>query len=238
LASRRTSGPFEYIATYVALRGYGPTALVGRKSGLPATDAFLRESREACGVETIYSKNGVREMLRILRNGRSIGFVLDQNMRRGVGIFVNFFGIAASTTPALALIAARRNTPVVPTFVIRLKVAKGGTKSSTCQRCRSRAAATASEDILINTRRFTLVLEAIIRRYPEQWFWVHRRWRCRPATEPPKSRPQPVPEPEPTTFRTTSRLRRARARPPPSRSFYQAASKVDPAWPAAGLRRT
>jgi Kdo2-lipid IVA lauroyltransferase/acyltransferase len=182
-------GNFELIAATGNLMGHGKNHLMGRKIKPPVVDRFVCGLRKGCGVETIPSKDGIKTVLRKLRNNENVGVVLDQNMRRGIGIFVNFFGVAASTTPALAIMALRRKIPILPVFMIRKgKSAKHHMiflPQVPCQDTGDR-----EKDTLVNTQRMTWVVEEIIRRYPEQWFWFHQRWRCRP---PEESKPSPVP---------------------------------------------
>ncbi len=103
-----------------------------------------------------------------------VGILIDQREKRSQGVEVEFFGRKASTTPASAFFALKTGATVVPVYAIRLEgwrhrfvaeppveLIKTGDKA---------------EDIRVNTQRHTEVLESIVRRYPDQWFWVHRRW--------------------------------------------------------------
>ena len=108
---------------------------------------------------------------------------IDQNSTRGLGVFVDFFGLPASTNSGMARIALRTDAPIVPVFIVRegrsarhrvhllpiLQVERTGEPS---------------EDVRRNTQRFTAVVEDMVRRHPEQWLWMHRRWKTRPPGEP------------------------------------------------------
>lgn len=183
-------GNFEMIAASTNLLGICRNSLMGRKIKPPVVDSLVVDLRKQCDVTTIYSKEGLKQVLRTLRRNEGVGIVLDQNMRRGIGIFVNFFGIAASTTPGLALLALRKKGGVLPSFCVReglnghhhlfvlppVPIAKTGDRD---------------HDLKLNTQRFTKIVEAVVRRWPDQWFWFHQRWRVRPADE---SQPGPVEE--------------------------------------------
>jgi len=122
----------------------------------------------------------MRPILKGLKNKELIGILLDQNTHRNAGVFVDFFGPPACTNEGLALLALRTETPVIPLFCMRegdrfrvefgsaLPLVRTGDKG---------------RDIKINTRQYNRALEEIIRRYPEQWFWVHQRWKTRPKNE-------------------------------------------------------
>jgi Kdo2-lipid IVA lauroyltransferase/acyltransferase len=181
-------GNFELIASTANIMGLGSNHLMGRKIKPPVVDRFVSSLRRSCGVDTIPSREGIKIVLRKLRNNENVGVVLDQNMRRGIGVFVNYFGVAASTTPALALMAIRRQIPILPVFMIRCgRTAKH--HMIFLPQCPTFESGDRDKDSLINTQRMTWLVEEIVRRYPEQWFWFHQRWRCRP---PDEDKPAPV----------------------------------------------
>jgi KDO2-lipid IV(A) lauroyltransferase len=129
--------------------------------------------------------NSARPVLECLRQGGTVGILIDQNTLPEDGIvFADFFGLPAATTTGLARFALRTGAAVLPGFVLwdeklgkyRLRfdppldlVRTGNTEL----------------DVAAATARFNQVLEGYIRRYPDQWLWVHRRWRTRPPGEPP-----------------------------------------------------
>ncbi len=132
------------------------------------------------GVKTIPRRNSIRDILKTLRKGECLGFVLDQNMTADEGVFVDFFNRAACTMPGLAVLAQRSGAPVVPVqfwrdaddihhhirFLPEMKWEEQGDDRD--------------ENILYNTQLYTKKLETLIREHPEQWLWMHRRWRTRP----------------------------------------------------------
>ncbi len=126
----------------------------------------------------------VRGLLSAMRAGEVVGMLIDTNMTPPQGIFVDFFGIPACTASGLARIALKTDAAVVPTFTIwdealgkyRLRFDPALTLVRTGD---------LEADIAANTQRFTKVIEDYVRKYPEQWLWVHRRWKTRPEGDPP-----------------------------------------------------
>src|SRR3990172_2219909 len=123
-----------------------------------------------------HGRGGGREAL---RRGGMVGILLDQNASRREGVFVPFFGEPASTSKSLALLALWSGAPVVPVFIQRdtagrhhLTIEPALPPPATGDR---------EEDVAAFTAAFSRVVESRIRRSPEQWFWMHRRWRTRPG---------------------------------------------------------
>jgi KDO2-lipid IV(A) lauroyltransferase len=103
-----------------------------------------------------------------------VGILIDQREKRGEGIGVEFFGHNASTTPASAFFAMKTGAAVIPAYAIRLE---GGRHRIVAEPpVELIETGDKAENIRINTQRHTAVLESIIRRIPDQWFWIHRRW--------------------------------------------------------------
>ena len=175
-------GNFELLAASFNLLEIGKNNLLGRRIKPAVMNRIVTGLRGSCGVDTIPGKDSIREILRRLKRNEGVGVVLDQNMRSGVGVFVNYFGVAASTSPGLAFIALRRNVPVQPIFIVR-RGASTRHAVLALPRVPLVESGDRERDVLVNTQRFTLVIEALVRRFPEQWFWFHQRWRCRPAGE-------------------------------------------------------
>jgi KDO2-lipid IV(A) lauroyltransferase len=103
-----------------------------------------------------------------------VGILIDQREKRGEGIGVQFFGENASTTPASAFFALKTGAAVMPAYAIRLE---GGRHRIVAEPpVEMIVTGNKAEDLRLNTQRHTEVVESIIRRYPDQWFWIHRRW--------------------------------------------------------------
>jgi len=166
-------GNWELLAGAHALSGM-PLSIVTRPLDHPLLDDLTARFRRRSGAELIVKRQAVREVLTALKRQRMVGILLDQNATRAEGVFVPFFGSPASTSRGLALLALRTGAPVVPIFLRR---EPGG------RHCMEMGAAVPPpEDGLVATytATFNRVLEATIRRSPEQWLWMHDRWRTRP----------------------------------------------------------
>jgi Kdo2-lipid IVA lauroyltransferase/acyltransferase len=163
---------------------YGnPMKFVVREIDNSKVEKLIETYRGLAGNTPIDKRNASRDILKALRNNETIGILVDQNTTRDEGVFVDFFGIPAATTPAVATLALRTGATVIPGFLIweastrkyRLRFDPPPELTSTGDPAR---------DILENTRAFNVTLENMIRRYPDQWLWIHRRWKTRPEGEP------------------------------------------------------
>jgi len=170
-------GNWEYLAAVPRLVGY-PGAIVVRPLDSAVLDDQAVAMRRKTGVELIDKRGALRGVLEALRHGRLVAVLLDQNAARREGVFVPFFGRAASTSRSLALLALRTRTPIVPIFIRRTGVARHHVRVE--PPLVPVASNEADETIVELTARCTRVIEAAIRRAPEQWLWAHDRWRTRP----------------------------------------------------------
>jgi KDO2-lipid IV(A) lauroyltransferase len=147
-------------------------------------DRLLQHYRTMHGNKTVAKDDFVRGLLAAMKAGETVGILMDTNMTPPQGIFVDFFGIPACTASGLARIALRTDAAVVPGFTIW---------DPALQKYRLRfdpalaliRTGDLEADIAANTQIFTKVIEDYVRRYPEQWLWVHRRWKTRPEGQPP-----------------------------------------------------
>lgn len=145
-------------------------------------DALVESYRCASGNTPIDKNEAARAVLRVLRANGVVGILADHNTSRSEGVFVDFFGVPACTTAGLARFALHTGAAVVPAFVrwdaeIR-KYRLTYQPALTLVRTGDEAA-----DVVANTQRFMEIVEAHVRKYPDQWLWVHRRWRERPTGE-------------------------------------------------------
>ena len=164
---------------------YGhPMKFVVREIDNPKVERLISEYRCMGGNVPVRRQNASRDILKALRNNETVGILMDQNTVREEGVFADFFGIPAATTPAVATFALRTGAAVIPGFLIwdeslqkhRLHFDPPLDLIETGDR---------TEDILQNTRMFNKVLENYIRKNPDQWLWIHRRWKTRPLGDPP-----------------------------------------------------
>ncbi len=172
-------GGFEWIAPAFQARGF-QAHLVGRALHNASADALLVGLRASHGVATITPFQSARAVLRRLRAGEGVGYALDQNARYA-SVFPRFFGRPASTLVAPAVMSRVSRAPVVPIFAVRdpdgrvnvyvqppIPFDRTGPKT---------------EAIEAHTAHYTACIEAAVRRWPEQWFWFHRRFKTRPESE-------------------------------------------------------
>jgi Kdo2-lipid IVA lauroyltransferase/acyltransferase len=147
-------------------------------------DALINRYRCLSGNRPIDKNRSARMMLRALAEGGTVGVLSDHNTSGDEGVFVDFFGVPASTTSGLARVALRTEAAVVPGFLCwdagaakyRLQFAPA------VELVRS---GNEEEDIRENTARFTRVIEERVRAHPDQWLWVHKRWKTRPPGAEP-----------------------------------------------------
>src|SRR5579875_251418 len=175
-------GSFELLAAVHAMRGYAIN-LVHHTQSLAVGDALLTFVRERAGIRIIRKHAAAWAALRALKHGEMVGVPFDQNAKRSEAVFVPFFSELAATSAGLARLAKMANAPVVPAFIVRNcdnhshRVVVGKpiplVESDDVQR-----------DLIENTRRFQAEIERIVRQYPEQFLWVHRRYRTRPPGAP------------------------------------------------------
>jgi len=173
-------GNWELLAVAHRLTGF-PLAVVVRPLDARALDALAERLRRKAGVELLAKRGALRAVLSALHRRRMVGVLLDQNASRREGVFVPFFGRPASTSRSLALLATRTRTPVLPIFTRR--EADGGHVVTIHPPLDAPGTPDAERAIIELTMRCNEAIEAAIRRTPEQWLWIHRRWRTRPAAE-------------------------------------------------------
>jgi KDO2-lipid IV(A) lauroyltransferase len=172
-------GSFELGVASIA-RSMGPVSLVVKHfSG--GVDRFFSEMRESQGLKLISADDAVRPIMRSLKANESVVFVLDQNATRKIGVFVDFFGKTACTMSALAVLAIRTRAPVLAATVHRDRDGTHVLRIHPEIPIEERESAEAT--VLHMTQVFTSFLERAIREHPEQWFWMHKRWRTQPRPD-------------------------------------------------------
>ena len=167
-------GNFELLARATARRGVALT-LIGRR----LRGAFNRWLVESRGARTLPDKGSSSAALAALRRGEVLAVAVDQNMRPSRGIFVDFFGAPACTTPAAAVFALRAGAPLIAAFPVRNVRNKNTTHVvKVCGPFESSERGHAAVADL--TQQLTRTVEEMVRAHPDHWFWVHRRWKTRP----------------------------------------------------------
>jgi len=174
-------GAWELSSLALSAFGY-PMSFLVRRIDNPLIERLIEKTRTRFGNRSIDKRAAMRPMLRTLRAGGTLGILVDLNTQPHEGIFVDFFGIPASTTSGVAALALRTGAAVLPVFVPwdekrqrfvlhvdpPLVVAPTGDEK---------------EDTRQLTYLFTSVVESYVRRFPEQWLWIHKRWNTRPEKD-------------------------------------------------------
>lgn len=169
-------GNWELMGTAAAGR-MGKVNVVVRPQRNRAFDEYWRERRQQMGLTVLPHVHAYRECLRSLSRGEGVAIIIDQNMRRHRGIFVDFFGTPACTTPGLAYLSAQSRAPVLPVYMVRELTGRHTLRIlPMIEPPADREPAT----IHAATQEYTRVFEEIVRKHPDQWLWLHRRWRTRP----------------------------------------------------------
>ncbi|HUL36296.1 MAG TPA: lysophospholipid acyltransferase family protein [Thermodesulfobacteriota bacterium] len=137
-------------------------------------DQFINGIRHSTGLEVVSSIKSSRTVMKALARNRVVGILIDQRAKRSEGIWADFFGKEAPTTPALAVLAMKTGAPVVPVFMVRNGF--GAHRLIIQEPLALVHTGDIKKDVEANTQLFNYKLESMIRRYPDQWFWVHRRW--------------------------------------------------------------
>ena len=175
-------GAWEVSSFAHSLYGH-PMDIVMRPLDNPYVDAMVDHYRTLHGNRTFPKQDFARGLLTALRRGETVGILMDTNMTPPQGAFVDFFGVPACTATGLARVALHTDAAVLPAFGIWDK--KLG-KYKICFEPALDLVRTGNDeaDAVANTAMFTKVIEHYVVKYPDQWLWVHRRWKTRPPGEP------------------------------------------------------
>jgi len=159
-----------------------PISFLVRPIDNPRIESMIESVRTRFGNRAIDKKNAAREALRVLKAGGTLGILSDLNTQPHEGVFVPFFGRLACTTAGIATLALKTDALVIPTVAVwdaekrryffhgdpPLELIRTGDKH---------------KDLELNTARFAAAMEKLIRQYPDQWMWIHKRWKTRPPGE-------------------------------------------------------
>ncbi len=157
-----------------------PMAVLARPLDNPLLHDLLESVRTSTGNSVFYRRGAVRRVLRALESNQAVAFLIDQHMQPADSVYVDFFNRPAATTSALAALALRTGAAVVPVFALPLP---GGRFRMVYEHAVEPPRLDDEHAIREFTQRCTDVLEMYVRRYPELWLWMHRRWRDIPADE-------------------------------------------------------
>ena len=171
-------GNYDLMGLYAAKRFGYPLTIITKTLRNAELNALWWELRRKAGVKEVPSHNSYRTCVKVLKKNELVGFMLDQNRPAEQGVFVEFFGRTASTTPGLAFMSAQTGAPVVPVFMHRTPEGRHQLEAlPALEPPPDREEAT----IRAHTAVYTKIIEDEIRLHPEQWLWWHKRWKSRPA---------------------------------------------------------
>jgi KDO2-lipid IV(A) lauroyltransferase len=169
-------GNWEFSAFAHALLS-APMHVVVRPLDNPHLDALVARRRTLSGNRLIEKKDFARGILQALKANDAVGILIDQNASMDNGVFVDFFGIPACASTGLARLAAHSGASVIPGFAL-------WSRSERRFVLRFYPPVEITGDIQRDTARLQAVLETVIRQYPDQWLWIHRRWKTQPPGAP------------------------------------------------------
>jgi len=162
---------------------YEPISYLARPLDNPKIDDLLTERRTRFGNTPINKTNSAMAAIKILRDGGILGILSDVNAHPKEGVFVPFFGVSACTAGGAAMLAIRTRSLIYPTFCVwdaatrKYKLVHGKLLEPVITEDRK-------QDIIDTTALYTAEIEQVIRSYPDQWMWIHKRWKTRPKGEP------------------------------------------------------
>lgn len=175
-------GAWELSSFALSAFGY-PMSFLVRRMDNPKIEPLVERTRTRFGNRSIDKRAAARPMLRILREGGTLGLLVDLNTLPHEGVFVDFFGIPASTTASVATLALRTKAAVLPVFVPWDKE-RGRFILRIEPPLEIEVTGDNETDVRNLTSQFTSVIESYVKRFPEQWLWIHKRWNTRPEGEP------------------------------------------------------
>jgi KDO2-lipid IV(A) lauroyltransferase len=175
-------GNFELLPAAHAMHGY-QISLVHHTQRFHAGDALTTFVRRRLGVGLFRKHSAARAVLKALKDGKVVGVSFDQNAKRSEAVFVPFFGELAATSSGLARLVSMARAPVLPVFIVREKNPRNH-RIVILEEIPIQRTTDTEADIMANTVRFVRAVEDMVRRYPEQFLWTHRRYRTRPRGAP------------------------------------------------------
>lgn len=181
-------GAWELLPAAHAARGY-PLSFLVRELGNPFLNSWSRQIRHKFGNEALDKRNSVRQVLRILKKGGDVGFLLDQNVQDREAIYASFFGREAATSPIVAALAIQTGAPIVAGFMLPTNQA-GHYKMRFYSPLRANPGADKEREVLRLTLAINERIEEVIREFPHCWLWGHRRFRTQADGMNPYSIPE------------------------------------------------
>ncbi len=169
-------GNWEWMGTAISLLGTRMN-VVARPLDNPDLNRMINAWRERYGNRVLNKRTSAAELLRLLRAGEVVGLLLDQNTTASEAVFVDYFGRPAATHKGLAILSLRTGAAILPTFIIR----EGDRHRVIIEKPLDLArTGDLEKDLQGATALFTRTIESAVRRHPDHWLWVHRRWKTQP----------------------------------------------------------
>jgi len=167
-------GNWELLPLSLAAK-FGPLTVVGRKLDSNVMDQILNKNRQQFNIEILEKKGAMRDMITVLKHHRMLGLLVDQNTSENEGILVDFFGKPVRHTPSAAILARRFDALIIPVFITtddHMKYKITFYEPITIEKTEDK-----DKDILDSVQKQAKITEEVIRKKPEEWFWLHRRWK-------------------------------------------------------------
>ena len=174
-------GNWELLAGVFGLSGF-EGAVIARRVYYEPYNRWIVNLRRSAGVETIYREQAARGIFETLRRNQVIGLLPDQDIASQEGVFVKFLGRPAYTPVAPVKIALLTGAPLLPNFLLREK--RGRYRLLLGEVIRPRIETTREDALQKYTEAWMKQFEAVIRRWPDQWMWMHNRWKTQPSSVP------------------------------------------------------
>ena len=167
-------GNWELLPLSIAAK-FGPLTGVGRKLDSDVMDQILNKNRQQFDIEMLEKKGAMRDMISVLKNNRMLGLLVDQNTSENEGLLVNFFEKPVRHTPSAAILARRFDALIIPAFIttddhIHYRI-------TFYEPINTEKTEDKDKDILDSVQKQAKITEDIIRKKPEEWFWLHKRWK-------------------------------------------------------------
>ncbi len=169
-------GNWELFTVIAHMAGI-PANVVYRPLDSQTLDDAVKQIRCRFGAELIPTKRAIFKIVRALKKNESVAMLMDQNVDWYNGVYVDFFGRRACTNKGMAVLALRTEAPVVPIFMLR---EGAGFRAEVYPEIPLIKTGDNRKDVELNTEKYNQAIEKIVRQYPDQWFWVHQRWKTRP----------------------------------------------------------
>ena len=168
-------GNWELISMYFASKGY-PSNIVGRPIYYEKYNEWVSFLRSSMGVNVVYRTDSPRNLIKLLKERQLLGIVADQDIDSIDGVFIDFFGKKAYTPSAPVKLARSVGVPIIPMFIVR-----NGLRHKIYVEDPILIDNTSDSDwVVAYTQKWSNVVESYIKRYPEQWVWMHKRWKTKP----------------------------------------------------------